>query len=52
MRKTTLSLSAIRKIEDGRTQSPGLFTVLALWSLLDLPLEGLHELKRREGGLT
>lgn len=45
VRRTTLSLSAIRKIEDGRTHSPGLFTVLALWDLLGLPLEGMQKLR-------
>lgn len=46
VRHTELSLSAIRKIEDGRTRNPGIFTVLSLWELLDLPLETLKGLRR------
>lgn len=46
VRRSSLSLSAIRKIEDGRTQNPGLFTVLMLWDLLELPHEGLHRVMR------
>ena len=41
VRLTGLSLSSIRKIEDGRTPNPGLFTVRKLWSALNLPADAL-----------
>lgn len=44
VRCTGLSLSAIRKVEEGRTSNPGVFTVLALWDALALPLESLSQL--------
>lgn len=43
-RKTDLSLAALRKIEGGWTQEPGIFTVLALWRALQLPVAELEEL--------
>lgn len=39
VRRTGLSLSALRKIEDGRTESPGLFTLRTIWEALNLPVE-------------
>lgn len=44
VRSTALSQSAIRKIEDGRTENPGFFTILAVWHELELPIEGLTKL--------
>ena len=44
VRRTGLSLSAIRKIEGGQTPNPGLFTVLRLWGLLELPVSLLETL--------
>lgn len=41
VRATGMSLSALRKIEDGRTLNPGLFTLHQIWLNLDLPWEAL-----------
>ncbi|WP_134765130.1 helix-turn-helix transcriptional regulator [Nocardioides sp. 1609] len=41
VRLTDLSQSALRKIEDGRTANPGLFTVRAIWAALELPDDAL-----------
>lgn len=46
VRATGLSQSAIRKMEDGRTPNPGLFTVIRVWRALDLPCEGLCQLRQ------
>lgn len=48
VRRTGLALSTVRKVEDGRTPNPGIFTLLALWQELDLPLEGLAEVRAPE----
>ncbi len=47
-RKTDLSLAAVRKIESGQTHEPGIFTVLALWHVLGIPIADLQELLPRE----
>lgn len=44
VRSTGLSQSTIRKIEDGRTPNPGVFTLLRIWKSLNLPIEGVGEL--------
>lgn len=44
VRRSGLSLSAIRKIEAGQTPNPGVFTVLRLWESLELPLSQLEAL--------
>lgn len=44
VRRTGLSLSTIRKMEDGRTPNPGVFTLLAVWKVLNLPPEALTKL--------
>jgi predicted transcriptional regulator len=44
VRSTGLSQSAIRKIEDGRTSNPGVFTLLRIWRALNLPIEGIGKL--------
>lgn len=44
VRSTGLSQSAIRKIEDGRTPNPGIFTLLPIWQALGLPIEGIENL--------
>lgn len=41
VRQTGLSLSTIRKMEDGRTANPGLFTLIKVWRALDLAPDGL-----------
>lgn len=46
VRATGLSQSAIRKMEDGRTPNPGLFTLIRVWRALDLPCEGLCQLRQ------
>jgi len=46
VRVTALSQSTIRKIEDGRTPNPGVFTLLRVWRALDLPCEGLCRLQQ------
>lgn len=46
VRATGLSQSALRKIEDGRTPNPGLFTLRAIWKALDLPDETLAKVQR------
>lgn len=44
VRRTGLSLSAVRKIEGGLTPNPGVFTVLRLWRALELPVSRLEAL--------
>lgn len=44
VRRTGLSLSTIRKIEDGRTPNPGVFTLIAVWKALNLPPDSLIRL--------
>lgn len=46
VRATDLSLGTIRKIEEGRTLNPGIFTVLKIWRALGLPLEGVPNLEQ------
>ncbi len=46
VRATDLSLGTIRKIEEGRTRNPGVFTLLRLWRALDLPIEALGGLQQ------
>lgn len=46
VRATGLSLGTVRKIEEGRTSNPGVFTLLKLWRALDLPVEGLVVLEQ------
>lgn len=41
VRGTDLSLSALRKIENGSTPNPGLFTLHRIWHKLDLPWQAL-----------
>ena len=41
VRRTGLSLSTIRKMEDGRTLNPGVFTLLKVWRALGLTPEAL-----------
>lgn len=41
VRDTDLSLSTLRKIENGRTPNPGLFTLHRIWITLNLPWEAL-----------
>lgn len=48
VRRTGLSLSTIRKMEDGRTANPGLFTLIKVWQALNLAPDGL--VRVREGG--
>lgn len=48
VRRTGLSLSTIRKMEDGRTNNPGIFTLIKVWQELGLAPDGL--VKVREGG--
>lgn len=55
VRRTGLSLSTIRKIEDGRTANPGIFTLIKVWQALNLlpgPLINLIErdVKRQRSG--
>lgn len=47
VRRTGLSLSTVRKMEDGRTANPGLFTLLKVWQALNLAPDGL--VRVREG---
>ena len=49
VRRTRLSLGTIRKIEEGRTKNPGVFTLLQLWEALDLPIDGLPVLHESHG---
>lgn len=37
VRRTGLALSTIRKMEDGRTLNPGVFTLMMVWQALGLP---------------
>lgn len=46
VRRTGLSLSTLRKIEDGSTENPGLFTLLPIWAALGLPHEALGRVRR------
>ena len=46
VRSTDLSLGTIRKIEEGRTLNPGVFTVLSLWEALELPVNAISQLAR------
>lgn len=48
VRRTGLSLSAIRKIEDGRTANPGIFTVIRVWRVLNLAPGGLIKLTEQD----
>lgn len=41
VRSTGLPLSTIRKIEDGRTANPGVFTLLPILRALELPIDAL-----------
>lgn len=41
VRDTSLSLSTLRKIENGRTPNPGLFTLHRIWIKLNLPWKAL-----------
>lgn len=47
VRSTDLSLGTIRKIEEGRTRNPGIFTVLRLWGALDLPVDAIPQLREK-----
>lgn len=47
VRRTGLSLSTIRKMEDGRTANPGVFTLLKVWRALDLAPDGLMRFHER-----
>lgn len=49
VRVTGLSQSTIRKIEDGRTSNPGIFTLLQIWEALDLPVEAFRTLATGPG---
>ncbi|TXI55926.1 helix-turn-helix domain-containing protein [Mycolicibacter arupensis] len=48
VRATDLSLGTIRKIEEGRTRNPGVFTLLRLWEALGLPVNAIAQLKPSE----
>lgn len=41
VRSTGLPLSTIRKIEDGRTVNPGVFTLVPILRALELPIDAL-----------
>lgn len=43
VRGTELSLSTLRKIENGTTTNPGLFTLHRIWHKLDLPWDALGQ---------
>jgi len=45
VRQTGLSTSTLRKIEDGRTKNPGVFTVLSIWRALRLPVDAFEHLQ-------
>lgn len=49
VRATGLSLSTLRKIEDGSTENPGLFTLLPIWRAMGLPHEALGRVRRGHG---
>jgi len=49
VKSTDLSLGTIRKIEEGRTLNPGVFTLLRLWRALELPIEGILLLAQPPG---
>lgn len=48
VRRTGLSLSTIRKIEDGRTANPGIFTLIKVWQALNLAPGVLIKLIERD----
>lgn len=48
VRRTGLSLSTIRKMEDGRTANPGIFTLIKVWQALNLAPDGLVKVKERD----
>ena len=50
VRRTGLSLSTIRKMEDGRTANPGFFTLLKVWRALSLDSESLMRLHEQGTG--
>lgn len=45
VRSTGLSTSTIRKIEDGRTKNPGIFTLATICDALTVPREGLARVR-------
>lgn len=45
VRLTGLSTSTLRKIEDGRTKNPGVFTLLSIWRALRLPVDAFELLQ-------
>lgn len=48
VRRTGLSLSTIRKIEDGRTANPGIFTLTKVWRELNLDPAGLVKVSQHD----
>lgn len=48
VRRTGLSLSTIRKMEDGRTANPGIFTLVKVWRALNLDPAGLVEVRQQD----
>lgn len=52
VRRTGLSLSTLRKIEDGSTENPGLFTLLPIWNAMELPHEALVRVRRASTAST
>lgn len=48
VRRTGLSLSTIRKMEDGRTVNPGIFTLTKVWRELKLDPAGLVKVRERD----
>lgn len=44
VRKTDLSLATIRKVENGTTLNPGVFTWLQIWRALGMPLNAIEGL--------
>lgn len=48
VRRTGLSLSTIRKMEDGRTTNPGIFTLMKVWQALNLAPDGLVKLREHD----
>ena len=48
-RAAGLAVSTVRKIESNRIREPGVFTTLALWRVLELPIHLLQELADEHG---
>jgi len=48
VRRTGLSLSTIRKMEDGRTANPGIFTLTKVWRELNLDPAGLIDIPEHD----